>query len=198
MTEGSTPKDPREEPPREPTGGPEAPLNQPPPSYPPADAPVPPPGGGGWGSPEGEPPPPGWGQPAGPPPQWGQPAGPPPQWGQPGGYPPSQGTGGIAANVASGLSYVLGWITGLLFYLLDKRPEVRFHAMQSIAFGVLWTLLGILRPFVPGVLAVLFGLASFVFFVVWIVQIVQGFMGNHFKLPLLGDFAEQQATRPTR
>ena len=37
MTEGPTPREPRDEPPREPLGGPEAPVDQPPPEYPPAD-----------------------------------------------------------------------------------------------------------------------------------------------------------------
>src|SRR6202050_3913198 len=45
---------------------------------------------------------------------------------------------GLAENVAGLLCYVLGWITGLIFYLTDKRPFVRFHAAQSIVvFGAL-------------------------------------------------------------
>src|SRR5271167_4031274 len=42
----------------------------------------------------------------------------------------------MAENVAGALCYVLGWITGLIFYFIDKRPFVRFHATQSIVvFG---------------------------------------------------------------
>jgi hypothetical protein len=45
---------------------------------------------------------------------------------------------GLAENVAGLLCYVLGWITGLIFFLTDKRPFVRFHAAQSIVvFGSL-------------------------------------------------------------
>ena len=51
------------------------------------------------------------------------------------------GTGaesGLTENVAGLLCYVLGWITGLVFFLIDKRPFVRFHAAQSIVtFGAL-------------------------------------------------------------
>ena len=37
------------------------------------------------------------------------------------------------ANASAALlSYVLGWITGLVFLLIDKRPYVRFHAAQSV------------------------------------------------------------------
>jgi uncharacterized membrane protein len=222
MTEGPTPRDPRNEPPREPLGGPEAPVDQPPPDYRPAgttpganDAPrwespgtppPPPPQGGTWdpgpGSTPPPPPPPaggqGWGQQPG---EYGQQQpggyqpGYQPGYQQPGGQYPQAGSG-MAENVASGLSYVLTWLTGLIFFLVDKRPEVRFHAMQSIAYGVLWTLILVVRPYMPGVIGALLGIVLFAFFIGWIVLMIQGFQGRHFKLPVIGDFAEQQAGRP--
>src|ERR671912_515615 len=166
MTEGPTPRDPRNDPTREPLGGPEAPVDQPPPDYRPADTtpgpqeaprwespgdpPPAPPQGGGWDpGPSSTPPPPpppagdqGWGQQPG---EYGQQPGGQYQGGQ---Y-PAAGSG-MAENVASGLSYVLTWLTGLIFFLVDKRPEVRFHAMQSIAYGRLWTLIAVVRPYMPG------------------------------------------------
>jgi uncharacterized membrane protein len=216
MTEGPTPRDPRNEPTREPLGGPDAPVDQPPPDYRPADttpggqeqaprwespgdAPPPPPQGGTWepgpGSTPPPPPPPageqGWAQQPG---GYGQQPGgqyqPPP-----GGQYPAAGSG-MSENVASGLSYVLTWLTGLIFFLVDKRPEVRFHAMQSIAYGVLWTLIAVVRPYMPGPIGALFGIVLFAFFIGWIVLMIQGFQGKHFKLPVIGDFAEQQAGRP--
>jgi uncharacterized membrane protein len=168
MTEGPTPRDPRE-PPRDPLAGPEAPGGQAPPPPPPPPAADP---------------------------QWGQQ--------QPGGYPPPQQPGyqpqpagsGMSENVASGLSYVLTWLTGLIFYLIDKRPEVRFHAMQAIVYGAIWTLVAIVRPYMPGPIGALFGVVLFAFFIGWIILLIQGFQGRHFKLPVIGDFAEQQAGRP--
>jgi uncharacterized membrane protein len=45
---------------------------------------------------------------------------------------------GLSENVAALLSYVLGWLTGLIFLLIDKRPYVCFHAAQSlVTFGAL-------------------------------------------------------------
>jgi uncharacterized membrane protein len=224
MTEGPTPRDPREDPPREPVGGPEAPVDQPPPDNPPADTPPaahdaprwespgtppppppPPSGGQGWGQQPGE-----YGQPGGgyqqppggyqqPPGGYQQPPGgyqqPPGGYQQPGGQYPAAGSG-MSENVSSGLSYVLTWLTGLIFFLVDKRPEVRFHAMQSIAFGLLWTLVAVVGPRMPFPIDVLLGLLWVVFFVTWIILMIQGFQGRHFKLPVLGDFAEQQAGRP--
>ena len=159
-----------------------------------------PPQGGTWGpGPSSTPPPPpppppagdqGWGQQPG---GYGQQPG---QYGQqPGGQYPAAGSG-MAENVASGLSYVLTWLTGLIFFLVDKRPEVRFHAMQSIAYGVLWTLIAVVRPYMPGPIGALLGIVLFAFFIGWIILLIQGFQGKHFKLPVIGDFAEQQAGRP--
>lgn len=224
MTEGPTPRDPRNEPTREPLGGPDAPVEQPPSDYRPADTtpggqeqaprwespgepPPAPPQGGTWGpGPSSTPPPPpppppagdqGWGQQPG---EYGQQ--PAPYGQQPGGYQPPPGGqypaagSGMAENVASGLSYVLTWLTGLIFFLVDKRPEVRFHAMQSIAYGVLWTLIAVVRPYMPGPIGALLGIVLFAFFIGWIILLIQGFQGKHFKLPVIGDFAEQQAGRP--
>jgi uncharacterized membrane protein len=174
MTEGPTPRDPREEP-----GG-QAPPPPPPPS----------------GTPD-------WGQPSGYQPQQGYQPPPPPSYEQPpAGYqqqPPGyrqQPSSGLSENVASGLSYVFGWLTGLIFYLIDKRPEVRFHAMQSIVFAVVAMLVGWVRLLTDGFLAGLLWLVSLVFFFTWIFLMIQAFQGKHFKLPVIGDFAEQQAGRP--
>jgi uncharacterized membrane protein len=182
MSEGPTPRDPRE-PPREPLGGgADAPGGQPPTPPPP---PPPAPAGPQWGE-----------QPGGyPPPQQPGPY-PPPQQPPPGGYGQPAGSG-LTESVASGLSYVLTWLTGLIFFLIDKRPEVRFHAMQAIVYGVIWTLIAIVRPYMPGPISALFGLVLFAFFIGWIVLLIQGFQGRHFKLPVIGDFAEQQASRPS-
>src|ERR1700679_1592528 len=46
---------------------------------------------------------------------------------------------GMEENVASALCYALGWITGVLFLVLEpynKNRTVRFHAFQSIFFNI--------------------------------------------------------------
>jgi len=44
---------------------------------------------------------------------------------------------GLEENVAALLSYVFGWISGLIFFLMEKDSRlVRFHAMQSILLNV--------------------------------------------------------------
>jgi uncharacterized membrane protein len=109
---------------------------------------------------------------------------------------PQPSSTGLSPNVAAGLSYFVGWVTGLVFFLLEKTNSfVRFHAAQSIIlFGGL-TVVGIfvgIAHFIPIIewFAVPVGsLLGLVNFVLWIVCMVQGFQNKFFKLPVVGDMA---------
>lgn len=109
---------------------------------------------------------------------------------------------GMQANVAAGLSYVLGWITGLVFFLVEKQnPFVRFHAMQSILFfgglTVLDIVLNIIQfagiPFISLFALCIGGLIGLVGLVGWIILLINAFQGKYFKLPVIGDYAERYA-----
>lgn len=96
---------------------------------------------------------------------------------------------GLPRNTAAALSYVLGWLTGIIFLLIEKDPFVRFHAMQSIVtFGILTIV-----PLVPVVGWILSPLVMVVAFVLWLVLIFKAYQGEEFKLPVIGEFAKKQA-----
>ena len=120
---------------------------------------------------------------------------------------------GLSENSAATLSYVLGWITGLIFFLIDRRPYVRFHAAQSIVtfgglhiirmvlggiFGFSWFFAGFPRhhfgAFGPGI--ALFALIGFVSFILWIVCMVKAYQGERFMVPIAGDLALNLAGNP--
>jgi len=93
---------------------------------------------------------------------------------------------GLDENVASLLCYLGGWITGLIFFLIEKdNKTVRFHAMQSlITFGAVNVLI-----FIP-LVGLIVGLVSLI---LWILLMIKAYQGEKFKLPLVGDIAEKQA-----
>ncbi len=98
---------------------------------------------------------------------------------------------GIDKNVASGLCYVLGWLSGLVILLVEKEDkEVRFHAMQSIiVFGGLNALDIVLSISLVGIpLIPLLGLIAIV---LWIFLMIKGFQGEQYRLPIVGDLAER-------
>ncbi len=109
---------------------------------------------------------------------------------------------GMEPNVAGLLCYLFGWVSGLIFFILEKENKfVRFHAMQSIVvFGaisiVFFILSLIFRPFTYGALVVggmINGLLGVLSLILWIVLMVQAYQGKKFKLPWAGNFAEKQA-----
>jgi uncharacterized membrane protein len=106
---------------------------------------------------------------------------------------------GIQPNIAAFLSYVLGFISGLIFYLIEKDNKfVRFHAMQSIlVFGLLavlhFTNMFVLF-FVPWVLrSAISMIISLATLVLWILLMIKAYRGEYFKLPIAGDIAEQNS-----
>src|SRR5207302_4370655 len=114
-------------------------------------------------------------------------------------------TAGLSENAAAALSYALGWITGIIFFLIDRRPYVRFHAAQSIVtfgglhllrialgmpFGVGWWFGGFGHWGGFGIGVVLLSFLGLLTFVLWIICMVKAYQGVRFKLPLAGDIAE--------
>ncbi|MDD5044302.1 MAG: DUF4870 domain-containing protein [Candidatus Omnitrophica bacterium] len=101
---------------------------------------------------------------------------------------------GMQPNVAALLCYLLGVITGVIFYVIEKKNKfVRFHAMQSIiTFGgifVAMIVLGFL-PFVGWMLGMLLWLFGVI---LWVILMVKGYQGEWFKLPVIGDIAEKNS-----
>jgi len=101
---------------------------------------------------------------------------------------------GLQPNVAGLLCYVLGWVTGIIFLVIEKDNEfVRFHAWQSIVvFGGL-TVIDIVLSFIPIIGWAIAGLLGIVAFILWIVLMLKAYQGQRFKLPIAGNIAEQQS-----
>ena len=118
---------------------------------------------------------------------------------------------GLDENVAALLSYVFGWVSGLIFFLIEKDSRlVRFHAMQSLLFNVLigvvitviWIVFAVLLLIVSqisGVASTLFSLIATLVWVVisigiliaWIMCLIKAYNRQYYKLPIIGNFAEK-------
>jgi uncharacterized membrane protein len=113
-------------------------------------------------------------------------------------------TAGLEPNVAGALCYILGWVTGLIFLLIDKRPSVRFHAAQSIViFGALQIIFIIIgSAFSSYIFLGRAGLGwSFgymIYNLIWLVGLILGiflmfkaYQGEQFRVPVAADFADK-------
>ena len=107
---------------------------------------------------------------------------------------------GLEPNVAGLLCYVLGWVTGVVFLLMEKKDKfVRFHAIQSIivfgAFNIVFVILWIFTwiPFVWIFFLVLVYIIGLFALILWIVLMLKAYAGKKYKLPIAGDIAAKNA-----
>jgi len=112
--------------------------------------------------------------------------------------PAASPTEGLQENVAGLLCYVLGWVTGIIFLLIDKRPWVKFQAAQSIVlFGGL-TVLRIALAFMGGLFGGFFGwglssILALVGVILWIMLMVKAYQHETFRVPIVADIADSIA-----
>ena len=128
---------------------------------------------------------------------------------------PQSGTG-MDPKVAAAISYI--WIVGLIFFFLEKENRfVRFHAMQSILFGIANTVIMMVLVVVAVILTFAFGIGgaivgggigTLIQMLVWLIWLlfwliamvvlvglifaaVKAYQGKIFKLPIIGNMAEK-------
>jgi uncharacterized membrane protein len=118
--------------------------------------------------------------------------------------PPRQGTApqaDLKPNVAGMLCYPLSFITGVLFLVLapySRDRFVRFHAWQSIFFFLALLALSIVLRVLPWPFEGLFLFALQLLALGgtgWLMY--KAYNNERFKLPLVGDWAENQASKDT-
>jgi uncharacterized membrane protein len=98
---------------------------------------------------------------------------------------------GMKARTAGFLCYLFGWVTGLVFFLLERESRfVRFHAMQSILFFGILSILQWVFSHLP-FFGIVGGALGVVMFIGWIVMMVKAGRGQYYKLPLFGDLADR-------
>jgi uncharacterized membrane protein len=111
---------------------------------------------------------------------------------------------GMDPKLAGLLAYLVPPITGIIFFLIEKSNQVvRWHAAQSIVFGVAWIVLWIaltvlsmvLSAILPIIGTIIGFLITFVVFIggviLWIVCLIKGYSGTMWRMPLIAQFADK-------
>jgi uncharacterized membrane protein len=118
-------------------------------------------------------------------------------------------TFGLDENVASAACYVLTWVTGIIFFVMEKdNKTVRFHAMQSILtflplMILVWIISAVIGMMVLGAglygAVGIWGIFSLLIMVIWIIMLLlwlflmfKAYQGEKFKVPIVGGIAESQ------
>ena len=95
---------------------------------------------------------------------------------------------GLEENITAMLSYLFGWVSGLIVILIEKEnSHVRFHAMQSIVvFGAL-TVLSIMVSIIPFFSSFILSIINLLAVVLWVVLMIKAYQREDFKLPIAID-----------
>lgn len=106
---------------------------------------------------------------------------------------PSRSGLGLPSNVTATLAYVFGAVSGIVLLMIERDDKfVRFHAWQSTLTFLLALLLSMLVSSFP-VFGWLLNIAFTAGLVaLWVLLMVKAFAGEKFKLPYVGEIAEQQ------
>lgn len=100
---------------------------------------------------------------------------------------------GVAVLVSHvGVFLGLGWLSGLIVYLLEKENKfVKFHAMQSLCIGIaevgVWIVGFILFFIAP----VIWSLGLTALFVFRVIIVIKAFNGELYKFPGFGVWADK-------
>jgi len=101
---------------------------------------------------------------------------------------------GLKDNVAGLLCYVLGWVSGIVFLILEPNNKIiKFHAIQSIiVFGIIFVV-DMIFGWIPFVNLIFIPIIGIITFILWILLMYRAYQGKKYKLPVAGDLAEKLA-----
>jgi uncharacterized membrane protein len=111
------------------------------------------------------------------------------------------------ANVIAALTYLLGFVTGLIFLYLEPYNQdefIRFHARQSIGFSVAWfaiaVVFGVFIAVLPHGLGALLNfiltLIDIALAIFWVVLMYKAYSGERYRIPELADVVDSIAGTP--
>lgn len=113
--------------------------------------------------------------------------------------------GGLDANLAAALGYPIG-IIALIMVIMEKQNRfARFHALQSLLLIGGWIIVAIVLSIVIAILSQIspylgfFGLLFPLIWLLWFGALIfcayKAYQGEWFKLPVIGDMAENFANK---
>ena len=107
---------------------------------------------------------------------------------------------GLSENIEGAICYSFGFVTGIIFlFLEDDNKFVRFHAIQSIIVFLPLFIIYIAITFLPMVgmimdmmyWPIIIPIFSIIIIILWLFMMYKAFIGETYKLPIAGDFAEK-------
>jgi len=105
-----------------------------------------------------------------------------------------QSSTGLDENVAGFLCYLLGFITGVVFLVVEKKSRfVKFHARQSTITFLSLFVISLVLGFIP-IIALLVYPIWILSLILWLLLMIKALRGERYLLPIVGKMAEEKTT----
>ncbi len=102
-----------------------------------------------------------------------------------------QSSTGLDENVAGFLCYLLGFITGIVFLVVEKKSSfVKFHAKQSTITFLGLFVIYLLIWWIP----VIGALTWILSLILWLILMIKALQGKRYSLPIVGKLAEGKSS----
>jgi uncharacterized membrane protein len=101
---------------------------------------------------------------------------------------------GLDENVAGFFCYLFGFITGIVFLVVEKESRfVKFHAMQSTITFLSLFVISIILGWIPiiGLLVYPLWILSLI---LWLLLMIKALRGERYSLPIVGKMAEEKTS----
>jgi uncharacterized membrane protein len=111
---------------------------------------------------------------------------------------------GMDPKLAGLLAYLIPPITGIIFFIIEKSNRVvRWHAAQSIVFGVAWIvvwvafsvlsmILSAIIPIIGTIISLLVWIVVFLGgMILWVICLIKGYSGTMWRMPLIAPWADK-------
>lgn len=101
-------------------------------------------------------------------------------------------TTNLSENVASALCYApfIGWIAAVVFLIVEKNSDVRWHAVQGLLLMAAMWVLGLVLGMTI-ILALLVPLIWVAGLILQLVLVVKTYQGQTMRLPLVSSWADK-------
>jgi len=104
---------------------------------------------------------------------------------------------GLDDNVAGLLTYLFGFVTGVVFLVIEKDSTfVRFHAFQSTVTFLVLFVVSVIGGWIPLLGSALNLVVTPISVILWVLLMVKAYQGERYQLPIIGEIAEERAQLP--
>lgn len=103
---------------------------------------------------------------------------------------------GLDENVAGLLTYTVGFVSGITFFVLGKNNRfVRFHAMQSILLSIIYVILFFILAIIPVIGWFVFILIMPTALILWIALMLKAYRREYVRIPIITAIVNKQISK---